>query len=618
MVTTQPLVARNVPAPGQTTIYYGVSSGLFEAVAPNGYVRWTVHLGVIPQSCPQLPTWGVTGTPVIDASTRTIFVADAFGWLHDLDLATGKEHAGWPVQLYTDPERELVWGAIAHIGNSIYAGTGSYCDRPMEAKVVKVEIASRRLSTWTVVPASLGGGGGIWGWGGIAYSATARRLYVATGNAFEGGSNRGAKFQESAGYGEQLVALDEDLGVLAASHPPDVPNGVDSDFVGSPVVVHPAGCGEVIAVLNKNGSLYFWRADSISGGAYATAVIQAPDFEHPLLGNPAYDNSLRSFYVVTFSRLVRVTIGADCKPTVTWKRALGQATLNSSATIAGGVVWFALSGSRSSLVAFDARTGKRLLRRRIGGMSFAAPTIVDGRLFEDARHGFTTRHAPHSAPTHTANLTSWIDRRHGWVGRENGVYATDDGGHTWRRIFAGPTARIARTSVTDGVISVGVKPTPCNCTARRLWTRDGGHSWHGTPEVGAHFAGRGRTLVWWTGSRIEQITPWPTAGTRLHSRRIAAFSRPIVDAGVIPGGVAVLLTDAGHGLDQTPTLYLIRGSQKQAVELPAAKGKVLVTGLEISWPAITVQGVGLDGSAPVATWLSTNAGRRWSVKQTRR
>jgi hypothetical protein len=35
-------------------------------------------------------------------------------------------------------------------------------------------------------------------------------------------------------------------------------------------------------------------------------------------------------------------------------------------------------------------------------------------------------------------------------------------------------------------------------------------------------------------------------------------------------------------------------------------------------PAIAVHGVGVDGSVPIATWRSNDAGRRWAVTQTRR
>src|SRR5581483_2533816 len=52
---------------------------------------------------------GVTGTPVADPATRSLYVADAFGRLHALDLATGAERPGWPVVLYRDARRELVW-----------------------------------------------------------------------------------------------------------------------------------------------------------------------------------------------------------------------------------------------------------------------------------------------------------------------------------------------------------------------------------------------------------------------------------------------------------------------------------------------------------------------------
>ena len=44
-VTTQPLVARNVPRDGDLTVYVGTASGFVYALAANGYVRWRVDLG---------------------------------------------------------------------------------------------------------------------------------------------------------------------------------------------------------------------------------------------------------------------------------------------------------------------------------------------------------------------------------------------------------------------------------------------------------------------------------------------------------------------------------------------------------------------------------------------
>ena len=40
--------------------------------------------------------------------------------------------------------------------------------------------------------------------------------------------------------------------------------------------------------------------------------------------------------------------------------------------------------------------------------------------------------------------TSWSDPKHGWQSRERGVYATGDGGKTWRLIYGAPAQRVLR------------------------------------------------------------------------------------------------------------------------------------------------------------------------------
>jgi len=167
-VSSQALVAQDVPGPGQRTIYVATSKGTVYALAENGYIRWRVELGQLDRVCHQIDGYGVTGTPVIDPGMSSIFLADAFGRLHALDLATGAERAGWPVSVYTTWRRELVWGALTIVNGSIYFGTGAYCDRPMVGKIFRVDIATRAVSRWQVVPPSRGGGGGVWGWGGVS------------------------------------------------------------------------------------------------------------------------------------------------------------------------------------------------------------------------------------------------------------------------------------------------------------------------------------------------------------------------------------------------------------------------------------------------------------------
>ena len=196
MDITQPLVVQNVPARGQTTVYVANGAGRLIASAPNGYVRWQRSLGTAPNSCPQLDQYGDHRDTRRRRGDASIYAVDAFGLLHALDLATGAERPGWPVRIYDDPQNELVWDALTDMRGSIYVGTGSFCDRPMDGKLIRVRLADRRVSRFLPVPKALGGGGSIWGFGGPAYSARQDSIFVVTGNAFEGGTNTGAAFDE--------------------------------------------------------------------------------------------------------------------------------------------------------------------------------------------------------------------------------------------------------------------------------------------------------------------------------------------------------------------------------------------------------------------------------------
>ena len=388
-VSAQALVAQDVPGPGQRTVYVATSKGVLYALAENGYVRWRVELGQLERVCQQIDGYGVTGTPAIDLGTHAIYVADAFGRIHALDLATGAERPGWPVTVYTDFRRELVWGALTAVDGSLYFGTGSYCDRKMVAKVFRVDIATGGVSQWEVVPKRLGGGGGVWGWGGLAYSAARDSLYAVTGNAFEGGTNRGKRFREYAGYGERIVELGPDLRVRGSSHPRDIHQVNDLDFVGSPVLFQHGSCGELAAALNKNGSLYLWRTRRLAAGPISSLRLSNPTLAAPLLSQAAYSPRTRALYVATPGRLVRVNVNGKCRARIGWSRKVGSGLFNGSPTIAGDTVWLVENANAgSALVAFRATTGQLRLpgapgragvRRADGGRRPDLRPAVHGR-----------------------------------------------------------------------------------------------------------------------------------------------------------------------------------------------------------------------------------------------
>jgi hypothetical protein len=616
MITTQPLVARNEPVRGETTVYVETGAGFVYGLASNGYVRWRVDLGRLNSPCPQIPDgWGVTGTPVIDPATRSLYVMDAFGRLHALDLATGKERAGWPVTLYRDYRQELDWGALTIVDASVYVPTGSFCDQPpMQGKLIRVELDSRRVTSWESVPTSLGGGGGIWGWGGSAYSARLDSIFVDTGNAFEGGSNRGASFSEQAGYGEHLVQLSPDLTVRASSKP-DLGTYVDVDFVGSPVIADRPGCPELVAAETKSGTLFGWRADSIGAGPLWRVQVQPLDMATPLLTQPSYSPVLDSFFVATWTSLLRIQIDGKCMPHVAWTLRLGAGTLEGSPAVVGTTVWQPLSVPNTGLLEVNAVNGRLLARIPVGGVSFTPPTALDGVLYMGSTHGFAGRAFPvHASGTTTplAQYSSRTDSRHEWESREDGVYQTNDGGRRWQRIYPGYATRVVRTGATTGIISVGSPAPRCNCSTRQLWTNDAGRTWRQAADIGGNFEGSGRNLYWWSDTALFRVQNWPPVGA-IRSTRVASTSGTVIDAANIPGGVAALVDRHASA----PQVILAATAGTTTVTLPAAGGNVTPRSITASGSRLVVKATDTTNPTtspnPTVKWTSTDGGKTWAI-----
>jgi hypothetical protein len=373
---------------------------------------------------------------------------------------------------------------------AVYVPTASYCDAPSLGGIHRVDVASQQATSWYGVPLEQGGGGGVWGWGGATYSPSDDALFAVTANAFPGGTNVGAGFSESAGYGEHLVELRRDLTVEASSRPGGLTDGVDLDFVGSPVVFARNGCGELVAATDKDDTLFLWRTNAIGNGPISTLRLEPYDAKDPLLSQLAWSSSLSSLYAVTGTQVVRITLDAHCAPKIAWSRKLGTQTENGSPTVAGDNVWFAVNGT-PKLVAYDGRTGKRVFGAPLGGETVQAPTVVDGRVAIGTMSGFVDgfTFGPAANPhRRTRSLASRAGTRYGWQGGPSGVYATENSGKSWRRIYGGTPLAVLRLSRTNGLISIASAPGRCMCTTRQFWTHDDGKTWHETATLGSRFA----------------------------------------------------------------------------------------------------------------------------------
>ena len=203
--------------------------------------------------------------------------------------------------------------------------------------------------------------------------------------------------------------------------------------------------------------------------------------------------------------------------------------------------------------------------------------------------------------------TSQFDNRHRWQSRENGVFATDDGGRSWRRIYPTYAQRVLRLSATHGVISV-TSGSACHCGQRRLWTGDGGRSWNETNALTPSFTGSGRTVFSWSGTTVRAAS-WPPR----HSHPFASFPEPLADVAAVPEGIAALLTSAGKSWDNAPRLAIVRGKKISTVTLPDEPGQVIARSIRVTWPTVVVRTfVFTDHGRETVHWRSPNGGRSWA------
>jgi hypothetical protein len=238
----QPLYVANVSFPGSGThnaIYVATEANTIYAFDAEGSVKsplWKKSLmppGASPvdgtttaagQGGPITPKVGITGTPVIEGTTGTLFavsVTQEAGThvhrLHAIDITTGNEKFGGPVtisgsvpgtgagsskgQVLFDATLQLQRSALTIVNGVVYIAWASYQDWGNYHGWIMGYDAStlKQVRIWNATPN--GQRGAIWMSGATLSSDAAGNLYVVTGNGTFDADSGGKD------YGDSVIKL---------------------------------------------------------------------------------------------------------------------------------------------------------------------------------------------------------------------------------------------------------------------------------------------------------------------------------------------------------------------------------------------------------------------------
>jgi outer membrane protein assembly factor BamB len=392
-IVASPLYAHGVSLDGQQrdVVLFETEAGSIYALDPrDGSIIWHDSFGIVTTPDEACGSYGFSSTPAIDEQRGVVYAISADGHLHALDLATGAETAGWPVDVTTARNQyEYVWAGLRLLGDTLYVGVASYCDQPgpndlaAEGRLVAIDVRSAtEIARFDPVP-GFGNLGGMWGWGGVSISPDGTGLFTGIGNAYVFDPSCNCHL-ETVGYGDAIVRLTPSLEPVASDRPQaveDNPAGGDIDFGAAPVLFQPPGCPPLAAANNKLGILYIWEQDDLEGGPRFSFPLG--DGVAPFVGQPAYSPRLGMLFdshaeVGGGSKvgdgIAAFEVGKGCQIRRGWLTNIGLG--NQPPPIVVGDIVVAAGGDTGGYVALDARTGELVWSFSTGSTSTWSPPIA--------------------------------------------------------------------------------------------------------------------------------------------------------------------------------------------------------------------------------------------------
>ena len=383
--------------------------------------------------CDDMPQVGITSTPVIDPTSKTIYVeakstngTNYFHRLHALDLLTGNEKSPGPVviagtvsgtgdgssngQIAFDNLHQLNRPGLLLLNGTIYIAYASHCDNsPYHGWLFAYDAATfTKKSVYVTTPN--GGMGGFWMSGaGVAADASGN-IFIASGNG---------DFVLSKEAGDTILKLgttNQILALLDYFTPFDQTtlDGSDLDLGSGGVLLLPDQPGSfphILVEAGKEGRIYVVNRDQMttSNSHYCSGCTNDPEIIKEsgsgaiggLFNLPAYWNSNLYFWgagdvlksIPITNGLPDFTHVTGSTPSIGFPGA--GISISSNGTTAGTAILWALNSTQHDsgpaiLYAYDATNISSMLysstqnavRDAAGtAVKFTVPTISNGKVY---------------------------------------------------------------------------------------------------------------------------------------------------------------------------------------------------------------------------------------------
>ncbi len=389
--------------------------------ALTGKTIWKRSLGVpVPLSklpCGNINPLGITGTPVMDRSSGTIYLdamttpdggATKRHLVYALSVKNGSVVHGWPVDVSArarhgkiafDSSVQNQRGALALVKGMVYVPYGGFFGDCGHYRGWLIGIgASKPASLKAWATASIGGGS--WAPGGVA--SEGGRLFISTGNTIGAGRWSGGEAVLRFGAGPVFSGKRADYFTPENWKKLDE---ADADLGGAgPILLdlrrRDGKTYRLVVALGKDGKIYLLNRDNLGGMGGQMAAVRVSSSK--IIGAAAAYTTARGTYVVFKGKgihcprgqsggltAVRLVAGPGLSVKTAWcadQHGMGSPMVTTTDGHSNAIVWSVGAEGDNRLHGFDGDTGRVIYSGGKGAAiglvrRYQTPILAGGRIY---------------------------------------------------------------------------------------------------------------------------------------------------------------------------------------------------------------------------------------------